>query len=67
MMLLWGVRPYLADRAESTDELMEDCLEIIKANGIASEGDVLVFVAGLVSGRRSYQRSETNSMRIIHL
>ena len=67
MMLLWGVRPYLADRAESTDELMEDCLEIIKDTGVAAEGDILVFVAGLVSGRRSYQRSETNSMRIIKL
>ena len=67
MMLLWGVRPYLADRADSTDELMEDCLEIIKDRGVAAEGDILVFVAGLVSGRRSYQRSETNSMRIIRL
>lgn len=67
MMLLWGVRPYLADRADSTDELMEDCLEIIKDRGVAAEGDILVFVAGLVSGRRSYQRSETNSMRIIKL
>lgn len=67
MMLLWGVRPCLADRADSTDELMEDCLEIIKESGVASEGDILVFVAGLVSGRKSYQRSETNSMRIIKL
>ena len=67
MMLLWGVRPYLAERADSTDELMEDCLEVIKDRGIAAEGDILVFVAGLVSGRRSYQRSETNSMRIIRL
>ena len=67
MMLLWGVRPHLADRAESTDELMEDCLEIIRDTGVASGGDILVFVAGLVSGRRSYQRSETNSMRIIKL
>lgn len=67
MMLLWGVRPAHAERADSTDELMEDCLEIIKDSGIASEGDILVFVAGLVSGRRSYQRSETNSMRIIKL
>ena len=67
MMLLWGVRPYLADRADSTDELMEDCLEIIKDSCDVSEGDILVFVAGLVSGRRSYQRSETNSMRIIKL
>ena len=67
MMLLWGVKPALAERAHSTDELMEDCLEIMKETGAASEGDILVFIAGLVSGRHSYQRSATNSMRIIKL
>ena len=67
MMLFWGVKPVLAGRAASTDELLDDCLDIIKEKSIAAEGDVLVFVAGLVSGRHSWQRSETNSMRIIQL
>lgn len=67
MMLLWGVKPALAERAHSTDELLEDCLDIMKDSGAASEGDILVFVAGVVSGRHSYQRSETNSIRIIKL
>ena len=67
MMLLWGVRPILAERAHSTDELMEDCLDLKKGLNAAEEGDILVFVTGQVSGRRSDQRSETNSMRIIRL
>ena len=67
MMLYWGVRPALADRADSTDELMEDCLELMKESGAAGEGDILVFIAGVVSGRHSYQRSETNTMKIIRL
>ena len=67
MMLLWGVRPMLAERAHSTDELMEDCLDLMHEAGVTEEGDVLVFIAGVVSGRHSYQRSETNTMKIIRI
>ncbi len=67
MMLLWGVKPALAERAHSTDELLDDCLDIMRESDAASEGDIIVFVAGVVSGRHSYQRSETNSIRIIKL
>jgi len=67
MMLFWGVRPTLAERAHSTDELMEDCLEMIKEKDLVSSGDICVFVAGVVSGRKAYQRSETNTMRIIQI
>ena len=67
MMLFWGVKPILAERAHSTDELMEDCLDILNENKWAEKDDVFVFIAGVVSGRHSYQRSETNTMRIIHI
>lgn len=67
MMLLWGVIPVLAERAHSTDEMIEDCMEAMKKAGAAEEGDILVFTAGVVSGRRSSQRSETNSMRIVRV
>lgn len=67
MMLFWGVKPVLAERAHSTDELMEDCLDILNENNLAEKDDVFVFIAGVVSGRHSYQRSETNTMRIIHI
>jgi pyruvate kinase len=65
MMLLWGVRPMLAERAHSTDELMEDCLQMMDEGGFTQQGDIIVFIAGVVSGRHSYQRSETNTMKII--
>lgn len=67
MMLLWGVRPMLSERAHSTDELMEDCLDIMKDNDMLEKGDIFVFIAGVVSGRHSYQRSETNTMKIIQI
>jgi pyruvate kinase len=67
MNLLWGVKPMLSERAHTTDELMEDCLEIMREKGLSATGDILVFIAGVVSGRHSYQRSQTNTMKIIEL
>lgn len=67
MMILWGVKPMLSERAHSTDELMEDCLDIMEEKGLSSEGDIIVFIAGVVSGRHSYQRSKTNTMKIIEI
>ena len=64
-MLLWGVRPMLSEMAHSTDELMDDCLQLMHDGGYAEEGDIMIFIAGVVSGRHSYQRSETNTMKII--
>ena len=67
MNLLWGVRPMLSERAHSTDELMEDCLDIMREKDLIEKGDILVFIAGVVSGRHSYQRSQTNTIRIIEI
>ena len=67
MMLLWGVKPLLSERAHSTDELMEDCLDILEEKGLSTEGDIFVFIAGVVRGRHRYQRSETNTMKIIQV
>ena len=32
-----------------------------------ARGDIMVFIAGVVRGRHSYQRSETNTMKIIEI
>ena len=57
----------LSERAHSTDELMEDCLELMREKDMVEKGDIFVFIAGVVSGRHSYQRSETNTMKIIQI
>lgn len=67
MMLFRGVYPIQAERASSTDEILEDCMEILNEKKLAEAGDILVFTAGIVSGKRNSQRSETNMMRIITL
>ncbi|MBQ3291267.1 MAG: pyruvate kinase [Mogibacterium sp.] len=67
MMLYWGVRPYLAEMAESTDALLDDCIDILSSKEVVEKGDLCVFIAGVVSGKRKSQRSETNTMRIIEI
>ena len=67
MMLYWGVTPILAESAGSTDELLDDCLDILQKRNIVKKGDIVIFISGVVSGKRKSQRSETNTMRIIEI
>lgn len=67
MMLFWGVRPMLSEKAHSTDELMEDCLDIMQEQNLSTRGDIMVFIAGVVRGRHLHQRSHTNTMKIIEI
>ena len=67
MMLFRGVYPVLAERADSTDELMADSLRILRDHGLLQSGDLCVFTAGTVLGGQRSQRSATNMMRIIEL
>ncbi len=67
MMLFRGVYPIQAERARSTDEILEDCIEILKDRNMVEAGDICVFTAGIVSGKKNSQRSETNMMRVITL
>ncbi len=49
MMLYWGVTPFQAKRAESTDTLIENSIDILKKeNGIVKTGDIAVVTAGVV-------------------
>ena len=43
----WGVYPIVADRMESTDEMMEKSVTIAKENGFVKSGDVVVIAAGV--------------------
>ena len=43
----WGVYPVVADKMESTDEMLEKSVEIAKANNYVKEGDTVVLSAGV--------------------
>ncbi|MDY6012962.1 pyruvate kinase [Clostridium sp.] len=43
----WGVYPIVAERVESTDEMMNNSVEIAKENGFVKSGDTVVIAAGV--------------------
>ena len=68
MQIYWGVRPFLAMRANSTDALIESSIEYLKEKGIFESGDIAVITAGLVNyDRKDLPAMHTNMMRIVNV
>ncbi len=66
MQIYWGVRPYQAKRAESTDRLIEASLDLLKEKQIIADGDIVVVTAGVVTrANRHEPATHTNIMRVI--
>ena len=65
MMLLWGVRPILAVRYESTDTIFEKSLEKVKEEGYIKENDLVVITAGILPKEKKEKSADTNIMRIM--
>ena len=66
MQIYWGVKPFHAKRAESTDVLIYSSLELLKTKGFIKEGDIAVVTAGVVSpARRHEPAANTNIMRVV--
>ncbi|NLK94294.1 MAG: pyruvate kinase [Clostridiales bacterium] len=47
LVFSWGVYPILAEKLESTDEMMEKSVSIAEANGFVKKGDTVVIAAGV--------------------
>ncbi|MGL5149150.1 MAG: pyruvate kinase [Clostridium sp.] len=47
LALSWGIFPIVADRLESTDEMMDTSVEIAEKNGFVAKGDTVVIAAGV--------------------
>lgn len=66
MQIYWGVRPFQAKRAESTDVLIESSLDLLKSKGMLKDGDLAVVTAGVVTrANRHEPATNTNIMRVI--
>lgn len=68
MQLYWGVLPFQAKRAESTDILIYSSLELLKQKGIIEEGDLIVATAGIVRDLSTTEKNQhTNIMRVVEV
>lgn len=66
MQLYWGVKPFHAKRAESTDVLIYSSIELLKAKNIVKEDDLVVVTAGVVSPTNKHEpAAHTNILRVV--
>ena len=66
MQLYWGVKPFHARRAESTDALLAASVELLKEKGIVKEGETVVATAGVVTRANRHEPvADTNIMRVM--
>ena len=66
MQLYWGVKPFHAKRAESTDALLFASVEQLKEKGIVKDGEIVVATAGVVTRANRHEPvADTNIMRVI--
>lgn len=66
MQLYWGVKPFHAKRAESTDVLIYSSIELLKDKNIVKTGDIVVATAGVVTyANRHAPAPDTNIMRVV--
>lgn len=63
LSLLWGVRPLLIDREESTEKLFEAAVEASKRAGLIHEGERVVLTAGVPLG----VSGNTNMIRVVEV
>ena len=68
MQIYWGVKPFHAKRADSTDVLVYSSIELLKEKGIVKTGDVVVATAGVVTyANRHSPAANTNIMRVVEV
>lgn len=66
MQLYWGVKPFHAKRAESTDALITASVELLKEKDIVKTGEIVVATAGVVTRANRHEPvTDTNIMRVI--
>ena len=58
--LLWGVQCFYYDRFTSTDETIQDCMDILKNAGIVKEDDLIINTASMPM----YKRHRTNMLKV---
>lgn len=60
LALSWGVYPFVTEKPDSTDEMMELAAKVAKEEEFAKEGDLIIITAGVPVG----ERGTTNLMKI---
>ena len=66
MQILWGVRPYASEEANSSEEISNNAIAIAKERGHVEDGDIAVLTAGIPSPHvGGFDYGVSNMMRIV--
>ena len=60
LALVWGVQPYVIEKAASTDEMFNLANDIVLEKGFAEKGELLILTAGLKVG----ETGSTNMLKV---
>jgi pyruvate kinase len=60
MSLVWGVRTFYYDQLESTDKTIHDVNNILKAENLVEEGDVVINTASAPI----FKQGKTNMLKV---
>jgi len=63
MNLIWGVKAFYYDKFSSTDETIQDIIEILKEKNLLKEKDIVVNTASMPL----HKRFRTNTLKITHV
>ncbi|HNE29987.1 MAG: pyruvate kinase [Saprospiraceae bacterium] len=61
--LLWGVQCFYYNRFSSTDQTIEDCVEILKSNELIAKGDFIINTGSMPM----HKRLSTNMLKITEI
>ncbi len=66
MQIYWGVKSYKSIRANTTEEICQNAMEIVKAKACVETGDIVVLTAGIPSPHAGgFDYGVSNMMRIV--
>ena len=66
MQIYWGVKSYKSIKANTTEEICENAMEIVKAKACVETGDIVVLTAGIPSPHvGGFDYGVSNMMRIV--
>ena len=65
MQIYWGVVPVEAKRASTTDELVTNSIDKLKAQGYIEKGDTIIVTAGIIANKADRKpAAHTNTMQV---
>ena len=65
MQILWGVHPLYVKEADSTDEILQNAVDVVKENNMVSAKDIVVVTGGGPASKNT--AGVTNMIKVVEV